>query len=243
MKPVMETGWYGKIPVAGDFVHRRLPRNVIAAWDLWLQGNLASHRHVGVAREGRGLADRIWNFLLPAGVGQGWVQAGCITPSTDRVGRQYALLALVLLDPADWSPVWADRLGPAYQKIGTGLRDVVSRGHTADYLDHVLLDVGHDLDLTLQPRPPAEPVLSSSSQDILDILNSGKAPEIQQEAEPEAARTHALPLQGFNAFAHTSCWWTNAQEGGAMRTYVHGGRPDSSLFNRLFVPANSARLL
>lgn len=240
MSPVLEVGWYGKIPAAGDFVHRRLPREVIAGWDVWLQSNLAQRKQQVAPGQERAAAGRIWNFLVPAGVGQGWIQAGCITPSRDRVGRQYALLAVVLLEPGDWHPDWMDALAPAYRQMGAGLRDVVGRGSGADYLDRILLQVGQELSRALQAKSPAVPVVSSTSQDILDILNSGKPMEA---AAPRRMRdADALQLDAFNPFAHTSHWWTNSQEVGAMRMHAHGGRLDSGLFNRLFVPINTVRM-
>ncbi|MGO8543079.1 TagF domain-containing protein, partial [Rhizobium leguminosarum] len=28
--------WFGKLPGMGDFAHRRLPQDFLAAWDQWL---------------------------------------------------------------------------------------------------------------------------------------------------------------------------------------------------------------
>ncbi len=85
-------GFYGKLPVLGDFVSRRLPHDFIIQWDSWLQSSFA------VSRER--LAERwlpcylsspIWRFGLSSGLcGQdSWV--GIIMPSVDRVGRYFPL--------------------------------------------------------------------------------------------------------------------------------------------------------
>ena len=37
-----EPGFFGKLPVYGDFIHKRLPRDFITPWDDWLQVGLAA---------------------------------------------------------------------------------------------------------------------------------------------------------------------------------------------------------
>ena len=45
-------GFYGKIPLLGDFVSRRLPRHFIEPWDSWLQSAFAASREqLGVNEE------------------------------------------------------------------------------------------------------------------------------------------------------------------------------------------------
>ena len=160
--PVVEIGWYGKIPAAGDFVYRRLPRPVITAWDMWLQQSFAQRRRASqMMGDEAQLSGQIWQFLLPSGVGQGWLQAGCIAPSRDRVGRQYAVVAMMLLDPASWQEQWASPLDTAYAQMRAGLRDVIQRGSGADHLDRLLLQLRETLSLRWQPQAQETRRLSS----------------------------------------------------------------------------------
>ncbi len=43
-------GWYGKLPMLGDFAHRRLPRGFVDACDDWLS------RGIGASRQSLGPA-------------------------------------------------------------------------------------------------------------------------------------------------------------------------------------------
>lgn len=85
-------GWYGKLPVLGDFARRRLPPEFIEPWDDWLQQGLQSSRAaLGEAWLAHYLSAPVWRFvLLPGVIGPGaW--AGVLMPSVDRVGRYFPL--------------------------------------------------------------------------------------------------------------------------------------------------------
>jgi len=95
-------GFYGKIPSLGDFVSRRLPRNFIDPWEIWLQEAIANSREqLGEQWLDNYLTSPLWRFALSPGIcgSNGW--AGIIMPSVDRVGRYYPLTLATQLDPAD----------------------------------------------------------------------------------------------------------------------------------------------
>src|SRR3546814_17414348 len=80
-------GWYGKIPAAGDFVHRRMPRELIAWWDRWLQYGLAALKQAPDDSAERRFAHApIWNFAIPSGPSGNGSQRGRPPPSRHRVG-------------------------------------------------------------------------------------------------------------------------------------------------------------
>lgn len=87
----METaGWYGKLPVLGDFAQRRLPTDFVGPWDDWLQrGIAASQRALGSAWLDTYLTAHVWHFVLMPGVLGREAWAGVWTPSVDRVGRYF----------------------------------------------------------------------------------------------------------------------------------------------------------
>jgi len=109
-----QPGYYGKVPVLGDFISRRLPADFIQVWDGWLQRSLLSSRqHLGDSWLSIYLTSPIWRFILSPGIcGQsGWM--GVVMPSVDRVGRYFPLtlatainqsngLARLFLSAADW---------------------------------------------------------------------------------------------------------------------------------------------
>jgi len=226
-------GWYGKLPASGDFVHRRLPRELIAWWDRWLQHGLAALRAALDESEAQRAyaAAPIWNFAIPAGLGAGVVQLGCIGASRDRVGRRYPLCLVSYLHPDDYDARILENAGDYYRQLGTGVLGAVRHGRGAEQLDQMLTQPG--LSLASLGRPDA----ASPGSDIMDILNAGIA------REPEPARGVAwtgLPAY-FNPGSHTSYWWTNQADGAALLTYVHGGALNATLFGKLFLPLGGGR--
>ena len=109
-----QPGFYGKFPILGDFISRRLPADFIQVWDGWLQRSLvASQQRLGDSWLSIYLTSPIWRFILSPGIcGQsGWM--GVLMPSVDRVGRYFPLtlattinhqngLARLFLSAADW---------------------------------------------------------------------------------------------------------------------------------------------
>lgn len=94
-------GFYGKLPVLGDFVSRRLSRDFINPWDNWLQNAMTiSQQQLAKQWLKSYLSSPVWRFALSPGLcgNAGWV--GVLMPSVDRVGR-YFPLTLALPVPAD----------------------------------------------------------------------------------------------------------------------------------------------
>jgi type VI secretion system protein ImpM len=106
MSDSFETGWYGKLPVNGDFVTRRLPAAFIEPWDAWLNAVLSGSRErLGAAWRDAFLSAPAWRFVLAPGVIglQGW--AGLIVPSVDSVGRYFPLTVASGLPARSIDPV------------------------------------------------------------------------------------------------------------------------------------------
>lgn len=85
-------GFYGKMPLKGDFVSRGLPGEFIAVIDPWLQQGMTESRSV--------LADGwlscyqiapIWHYCLASGVIDQQTWCGVLIPSEDRVHRSFPL--------------------------------------------------------------------------------------------------------------------------------------------------------
>jgi len=91
LTPESSAGWYGKLPVLGDFAQRRLPPEFVEAWDAWLAQGLATWQARDDAWLDSYLSGPSWRFILGPGVigPQSW--AGVLMPSCDRVGRYFPL--------------------------------------------------------------------------------------------------------------------------------------------------------
>lgn len=87
-----QPGYYGKLPLLGDFVSRRLPPDFIRVWDAWLQRSLtASRNQLADTWLDIYLTSPIWRFILSPNTcgATGWM--GILMPSVDRVGRYFPL--------------------------------------------------------------------------------------------------------------------------------------------------------
>lgn len=132
-------GWYGKLPGAGDFVNRRMPRALAQGWERWLAQGMAALHEAWRETFGRGYAQApVWSFAIPAGASEGWVQFGCLGPSHDRVGRDYPLVVADAMSASDYSPHWGRvalaRLGP----MAKAVTDAIEHAQGAEQFDAAL---------------------------------------------------------------------------------------------------------
>jgi type VI secretion system protein ImpM len=92
MTQTVQVGFFGKLPVLGDFLSRRLGPDFVEPWDQWLQQAM----HMARAQAGGEWNELYtqaapWRFALEAGVCGGSPVLGVLVPSNDRVGRQFPL--------------------------------------------------------------------------------------------------------------------------------------------------------
>jgi type VI secretion system protein ImpM len=100
------TGFYGKLPAKGDFLHRHLPRDFVDAWDDWLQGGMHESREaLGEAWLQTYLTSPLWRYVLPAGTCGASAWAGVLMPSMDKVGRYFPMTVATKIS-AGASPAW-----------------------------------------------------------------------------------------------------------------------------------------
>lgn len=86
-------GWYGKLPMLGDFAHRRLPLEFVNACDAWLSTGIAASREsLGATWLDTYLSAPLWCFAWsPQVVNASW-WFGVMMPSVDAVGRYFPLV-------------------------------------------------------------------------------------------------------------------------------------------------------
>ena len=102
MSAVKQQGFYGKLPIVGDFVTRRLPKSFVSAWDIWLQSAIAtSQEQLGDSWLDTYLFAPIWRFGLSPGVCGENAWAGVLMPSVDKVNRHFPLTIAFSVDDAE----------------------------------------------------------------------------------------------------------------------------------------------
>jgi len=216
-------GWYGKIPAEGDFLQRRLPNMVINRWAHWFQSGLLNLQHelLENCQHPFGLAP-VWNFVIPAPLGNQYVQMGCLLPARDRVGRYYPVCAMRLWSLECWQKQQLHLAAQWYYQLGHRLLNGVRNGLSAEQLDQSLLAI---------PEPPT-PIVGDESG-ILSILGLPQQPQ-SGLAWPQAADC-------FEPTQYTSFWWANQADGHPLYTHVHSGNLTVQLFSLLFNPSGNSR--
>jgi type VI secretion system protein ImpM len=226
-----EIGWFGKLPSAGDFVFRRVPRNLQDALDDWLSRGLAEYR-VAMPDDWRKhfAAAPVWNCAIPACVGGGSTLVGLLLPSHDRVGREFPLCVGVALerDAAAIHRLLAD-VDRWLWRLGQVVVEARDRTLSLDEFDASIQSVE-------LPAPPPSGLWAEGGSDILDILGLGPidAPTVPMPL------AHAVPWPElpmiFDAETPTSYWWTNAGTSGSLRGFTTEGRLEASVLLRLMGP-------
>lgn len=216
-------GFYGKLPVLGDFVTRRLPAQFVQVWDQWLRESLAaSQAELAEDWLDTYLTSPLWRFTLSPGiVGQsGW--AGVLMPSVDRVGRYFPLtLARALEKDSDpfqqlCSPGWFER---AEHTVLSSLDD----GLTLEAFE----------DSVLQLPVPA----TSAAARPQDSSGPTRGDAWQIEVATPADLPKACPVLLARAleevFFAYSLWWTSGSERVAPTLLACQGLPAPDAYTAL----------
>jgi type VI secretion system protein ImpM len=214
-------GWYGKLPGAGDFVQRGLPESVVNAWAHWFQLGLVYWQQTNSLQPRRMLEAPVWNFIVPPTLGSQMIQMGCISPAHDRVGREYPLCAMRLIDPQQWNNRQLDVAAEWYQQLARLLVTAVRRSFTQQQFDEALQG--------LVPLPVAP---LARANDIMQVLGDDTGSTSQGGTLP-----WAQVAQCFEPSQYTSYWWSSQLEGQPLYTHVHSGNFTGQLFSLLFNPA------
>jgi len=149
-----EPGFFGKLPVYGDFIHKRLPRDFITPWDDWLQVGLAAakERLPGTWLDYY-LSCPAWTFVLGAGICGEQPCTGVTIPSVDRVGRYFNFTLAAML-PMNTAPAafllsnreWLDRLASLAV-------DILVDEYDQDQIDGLIAELGNpDTSSTASPK-------------------------------------------------------------------------------------------
>jgi len=200
-------GFFGKVTSHGDFVTRRLPPELVAAWDGWLQQCIqTSKEQLGGLWLNHYLTSPIWRFAAAPGVlgVDGW--AGVMMPSVDRVGRHFPLM-----------------LG-APLAVGCSLLACVSQGRDwYDALEDLARDsLGERFALDAFDRALAALVLAGDGGGAAATSGPWRLPMGERDAVPEGIAD--LLLQGH------SIWWSEGSPSVAPSLLVMRGLPAPQSF-------------
>ena len=220
-------GWYGKLPVLGDFAQRRLPADFVVTWDVWLQQGIASSQlELGADWLNAYLTAHVWHFVLMPGVlgASGW--AGVLTPSVDRVGRYFPFTVAAPLPPGQVLGASVSALGGWLRQLEDCARQALAMEGGIDVLEEALARLG-------PPRPGLAPAgeftrieEQFSRRDEVVGLHALGAPGEPDCLETLAACSLQATLAGY------SLWWCHG-ENGTSGGFAHRNLPGAPFLTKM----------
>lgn len=206
-------GFYGKLAVRGDFIHRGLSPAFIEAWDAWLAAGLAASRQtLGEAWLDAYLVSPLWRFAVAPGLLGAEPVCGVMMPSVDRVGRYFPLtIALPLPANADIGQLVSSR-DDWFERAEGLLLSTLDEGADAEAFERSVEALG-------------SPLPATSSEQRRDASGATIWP-----VDTPQDRGLALMQQAWNG---ASLWWGNGSERVAPGLVRFAGLPPAEAFCRL----------
>jgi type VI secretion system protein ImpM len=132
-------GWFGKLPMLGDFASRRLPPAAVSVCDAWLSGGLsASQAQLGVDWLEAYLSAPLWSFAWAPGVADTSWWFGVCMPSVDAAGRYFPLLAAATTHDPSCLHAPAAAMGDWYARLSLAVLGVLQPKATVEAFESVL---------------------------------------------------------------------------------------------------------
>jgi type VI secretion system protein ImpM len=141
--PNISAGYFGKVPIRGDFVSRYLPLDFIEPWDDWLKGTMMhTQQQLGEKWLDHYLISPIWRFALSAGICGKDPWNGILMPSVDAVGRYFPFTIAISM-PANDNPMQSMMEGDDwYARAEAAARSCLEDDFSFDVLERALHELG-----------------------------------------------------------------------------------------------------
>ncbi len=208
-----QVGWYGKLPILGDFITKRLADEFVKPWDAWLQaGMLEAKASFPEDWEEHFLTFPFWRFVIARGTLTDQAWAGLLIPSADRVGRLFPFTMVFPLDQASGANLDLARLDSTLDQFQALVNKLLEDDLLAEF-EESLAQIG-----TFDPsHPRLEDVRLSDLEPSGGSIHFDKTVQIDKLLSRLAAQE--LFCKGARAL-----WWVQATESdnGIVRTSPAG---------------------
>jgi len=217
-------GWFGKLSMLGDFAHRRLPSDFVAACDDWLSaGMAASRQQMDDSRWLEAyLTGPLWRFAWAPGVaGEAW-WFGLMMPSVDKVGRYFPLLVARSAEQPPQSLAGFAALEAWFDAVGAAVLATLQPGATLEAFDAAL----GRLPAWVPPAsPPPRPKMA--------LLSGRERCTLEGPASLSQWLTACGSLEALQRCAGHSLWWPDHAHSADNSLSIAPGLPDPEHFSLL----------
>jgi type VI secretion system protein ImpM len=236
------SGWYGKLPGAGDFASRGLSANAQQSVEAWVSSGLVQLRHRMPDWSYAFAQSPTWAAIMPRGVIGELPVLACVVPSADRVGRLYPLVALQSV--GNWNDVDASlrQASSWYVSAAALVNTAQSNALSIEEFDDAFLNWRID-QRSIAPSGPSMSA-NSAGDDILAILRETQSNVITIDSPPRAASQNVQSSYDFSwpelktlfdPNGSRSFWWTLGTD--VSKRLGHEGKLTPHLFITLFTTA------
>jgi len=217
MNGVIQSGYYGKLPLRGDFIQRNLDATFIQTWDGWLQSVIATSREtLGEHWLNYYLISPIWRFYLPPIENNAY--CGIMLPSVDKVGRYFPFtITTPIEDSTGPEQIISSNLQwftQAEQLALKALEESISFEQLNQFID------------SFQLMPQSSASLNTTNNRNFRIPLS----DLMTVERAFTELCHVLPSQQSQQFSY---WWSNGNEHVAGNLLCCDTMPDDNLYTAM----------
>ncbi len=217
-------GWFGKLPMLGDFASRRLSAPFVTACDAWLsEGVAASRQQLGDQWLDSYLNAPLWRFAWAPGVVDDAWWFGVLMPSVDSVGRYFPLLVALPLPASPTDAPGLAALDALYECMGRAALTNLQPRASLDDFERALAHAG--LEASAQPAdlPATQRLPGRSRYATLALYSLGQwAAALQAQALSQQLAGHSL-------------WWPQTAAGAEHSLSIGPGLPPPQQFVELLL--------
>ncbi len=221
-------GLFGKLPMRGDFISRRLPGRFVEGWDDWLRRGIARSRDV-LAGDWLPLylAGPLWRFALqPDLLGEDCI-AGVLMPSVDAVNRHFPLTVAAVAPPALGPFALAAEAEPWFAAAEAVALSCLDPDATLSSVEQSLDALG-PLQARVKsdelPEPPGAPPTGAR-------LRWRLARDLPESVRVSCPRI--LDAVASMTYGPFSLWWTNGSDDVEPVLLIFSGLPSPDAFSAL----------
>ena len=218
-------GFYGKLPILGDFVSRRLPASFIRDWDEWIQESIsASKKELDANWLKVYLTSPIWRFVLSPGSCGDRASTGILMPSVDKAGRYFPLTLAVMLDELNSLPSLFTKASDWFAKLEGLALSALESDIQLEVFDRNLqesrLDFSPPIEQSIRVKTGCNGQSNGSTVRI-------EMHRLEQIAEAYFGLCHHLMTRYYTRY---SLWWTAGSELMQPSFLVYEGLPPAGEF-------------
>ena len=217
-----EFGFFGKLPINGDFIQRNLSQRFVHRWDSWLQNNLlAFQQHFGNQWAEHYLTSPIWRFFISPGVIDNHAYIGIMAPSVDRVGRYFPMTIAVPVDPKQTPALFSQVMQSTFADLESFFLKYL-HAETAN-IDELTSEL-HQHSLSLQHL-----IQQQNIDPLPDTINCHRF-VLSDQADLAGAVSGLWLMDLLKQRNNATLWWSNGSQSIEPSLLVNSGLPNRHQF-------------